>query len=401
MYRSPGLNEIGRLEGDGSAIWLRGRAIERLGGYMTDAADILQAVKNSGDGQYGDAVDALREEIGDAFQVLRQAGELYTPVGPVIAEYGDAVRDVQPRIDAKVEDCESLWAAYEALPGSLYGPRSTSDDEDEQAAQDEYAAKLAAYQRWEDAAREYDSLYYSWSFAYEQAEFGIKDGMAGKIRDPNGWLDALNGIVEVLGWVAFGLAILAIVFAGPFVALAAIVGGLILVLTVVQYALGEATLADLGWALVGVLPFAKLGTLFKGGVGGFLAEASFGLKPSNFSKVASEFKQIREIMEPAGGSVVQWAKNGTTAAWRNGEGIAGMLSRLTTGKDPKGWMSMVEGKGLENMSVLGQLGFMGDLVWQTGHGMLGNMLKIEGLVNKVTGGESVKKDMPTWVEVIW
>ena len=42
-------------------------------------------------------------------------------VATVLVAYGDELDQVQPRIDREVEDCEDLWLAYSALPGSRSG----------------------------------------------------------------------------------------------------------------------------------------------------------------------------------------------------------------------------------------------------------------------------------------
>lgn len=403
MRQSPGFHDIEDLEGDGSAIAQRGRQITRLGGYMTEAAEILHAVKESDDDQTGKAIDELRTVIDDAHMILKEAGELYEPVGPVYVTYGDAVSDQQPGIKTKVDECEELWTTYEGLPGDPFRVADVDDDADDSAKDDaeaEQQAKKQALENWETAASEYDSLYWSWEIAYDNAVSGVDDGMAGKIRDPNGWLDFLNGLVEVLGWIAFAVAILAIIFGGPFVALGAILAGAIFALTALQYLLGEASLGDLGWAIVGLIPIGKLGKLFKGNVTGFLGDMAGNFKPSNFSTMIKELRVVSRIS-----SMHNVGKG--TALWANGGGTAGLMSRLVLGKSPKDFTKMANGIPTDG-SILSQLGSAGNFVFEVGHGMVGNMFKIEGLFNKLDGlfnpfdgGGSVKDDMPGWVDVVW
>src|SRR5690625_1961668 len=326
MQLSPMMREIEYLPGDGEEVERRGKDIEDLGDQMLESADTLQAIKDADDGQHGKAVESLRTEFDDAYETLKEAGELYKPVGPHIAEYGQQVIESQPLIRSKVDDCESLWATYQSLPGSTSGPEPGAEDED--AAEDEHEAKKAAFEVWNQAAGEYDSLVSTWELAYDSAANGISNDMAGKIRDPNAFWDFVDGLVEVLGWVGLAVGVIAMIAGGPFVALAAIIGAAVFAITAVQYIAGEASLSDLMWETVGILPFGKAGRLFRGDVGTFGKEMFKGFSGSNFKEMTGGFRSMGSSFKNAQGA---FGKAGTLFEG----GFADNLARTLTGKDSR------------------------------------------------------------------
>ena len=124
MDRSPKGREIELVEGNPGDIISRGEKIESLGTQMLDSADTLERIKNeavSDGSQKGKAIEKLKDSIGDSYETLREAGELYEPVGPVITAYGTALEGCKPTINNAVEDCESKWATYDSLPGDREG----------------------------------------------------------------------------------------------------------------------------------------------------------------------------------------------------------------------------------------------------------------------------------------
>lgn len=395
MDLSPGGRSIERLIGDGSTIESRGRAITSLGEMMTESATVLQAIKDSDDGQQGQAIAELRSVIGDAYETLRQAGELYTPVGPRVETYGTEVLSSKPAIGSAVDTCEDRWAAYAALPGDFYPgmtPPMPSGDDD--TAGEEFAEKSNAYYDWQDAAYDYDSAVSTWEIAYGNAEYGIGDDMAGKIRDPNGWLDFLDGLVTVLTWVGIAVGIAALILGGPFVALAAIVAGAILALTALQYLLGEASLGELAWAVVGVIPFGKLGTLFRGAddvLGGFAKNLRFG---SNWADMASAWGK-------AGDMATDLGINRFQAMFRTNGGFGGAFTALMTGRNPGAWGEMSENIAKHPETILGGLGAAGESLWDLSHTIIGHGFEIDGWISTVTGNDSLKSQMPPVFDVVW
>lgn len=267
---SPKNRLIEHVEGSPFDIIDRGAEITTLGEQMLNSADLLEDIKNralDSGGQQGKAIEKLRDSIGDSYKVLREAGELYKPVGPVINDYGDALVWLQPLIEDAVEDCQRLWSHYQSLPGDRNGSTEEGggiggigDTSAEDAEQNEAAKQ--AYQDWENRADDFDLYYDSWERAFDDAVTGITSEMAGEIED--GWWDnwgsdlfeVLNTVLSIAGLVVGIIAI----FAGGWV-VALIIGVAALIVTAVRFAHGEASGWDLALAVVGVIPFGKFATM--------------------------------------------------------------------------------------------------------------------------------------------
>lgn len=299
---SPRGRGIEPVEGDPSAIEGRGREIAQLGEAMVASARLLQRVADAQDGQQGKAVDKLREVVGDSHELLAQAGQMYAPTGPVIEAYGIALGDVQPTIRARVDNCASYWAAYVSLPGSV-APRGTdgpgqpeadSPEAEAQAAQD--AAKLAAYERWEEEAARFDSAYDTWEDAFDTAADRIGDVLEDKVED--GFWDHVDKFIEgvqfVLAIAGIVLAVLAIVIGGPIIAaLAALVAVFALVLTLYQFFRGDKGGWDVAMSVINVIPVGKLGMLWnKGGAKTFLTSAVKSFDPGTYKKGIDAFGDV-------------------------------------------------------------------------------------------------------------
>lgn len=274
MESSPKGREIDYVEGSPDGIIERGEAIKTLGDKMLHSADVLEGVKSRAlehGGQQGKAIEKLREAIGDSYTTLREAGELYQPVGPVISAYGNALDSVQPSIKAAVDDSRDLWDTYASLPGSVdprgaggwFQPDEGSPEAELQAEED--AAKKAAYDAWEERAGDFDAHYDTWEDAFDLAVSGVSDELSGSIKD--GFWDNIGPVVDFLKNVvdiaALIVGVVALFAGGWVLALAAVLAFAALALTAAQYARGAASLSDMMWAGVGVLPFGKLTNLSK------------------------------------------------------------------------------------------------------------------------------------------
>lgn len=268
MEDSPRGREIKHVEGRPGDIVSRGKQIESLGKKMHDAATTLQTLKDNtlSDGQQqGQAIQKLQEIIGDSHEKLREAGDLYEPVGPVLVQYGESLESCKPRIDGSANTCKELWSTYESLPGDK--DDSTTEEEggllgiggtDKEEAT-ENKAKKEAYENWQSEAEVFDTWYDVWEDAFDTATNGITDGTSGAIED-SWWSDA----ADILGWVAFAVGIVALVIGGPILgALALIVGALYLVAVLGQFFNDEANGWDIFLAAVAIVPIGKLSTFAK------------------------------------------------------------------------------------------------------------------------------------------
>lgn len=281
MDRSPDRQlEIERVEGRPGDIIDRGEKIETLGQMMLDSATTLETIKNNavGDGsQQGKAIDKLKDAIGESFEKLREAGELYKPVGPVIKDYGTALAECKPVINDAVDDCESLWVIYEGLPGDKDGPTNAEDvfdigaelsklggeDKGPTDAQKNGAAnnqaKLVAYENWCDAAKDFEDGYDSWETAFDDAVTNIGNELSGSIKDSR-WAN----FVDFLEVAALIVGVAALIIGGPLMAaLALAVGALLLITTIMAYKNGERSGKDIAFAALGAFPFCKVTAVTK------------------------------------------------------------------------------------------------------------------------------------------
>ncbi len=380
--RSPAGRDIEHVKGNPETISARGAAIGELGQQMLDSATVLEQIATRATDQQGKAIEQLVETIGDAYKQLREAGELYKPVGPVITAYGDTLADVKPKINGHADMCDTLWATYTSLPGKvkprgtggLFQPDADSAEAELQAQED--AAKKAAFEAWEQEAEDFDADYNTWEQAFDDAVSGITDEMSGKIAD--GWTQWLSTIKDVLSWAGFVLGIAAIIIGGPIIgALAAIVAGLTLIVVAIQFARGEASGVDLTLAIIDVIPIGK--------IGGILADG--GTLASKGGKFGSEFvSQFTNIANKGDwGDLIGVFKNPKTFTDVAG-GFGGVMTRLFTGKD---------------LSFFEDLGSAGG--WQLAagvvemqRGVVGAVFKVDGMFGKVLPGyDGLKREIGT------
>jgi len=397
MDRSPAGRRIEDVKGDPGTISDRGEAIGALGQQMIDSAIVLEQIATRATPQQGKAVEQLIETIGDAYKQLKEAGELYKPIGPVVLSYGDTLSELQPKINTHVSNCEDLWVTYDGLPGKteargtggLFQPDEGSPEAEAQAEED--AAKKVAYEAWEGEAEDFDADYNTWEQAFDDAVSGITDEMSGKIAD--GWTQWLANIKNVLSWAGFVLAIAAIIIGGPIIgALAAIVAGLTLIVVVIQFARGEASWVDLTLAIIDVIPVGKIAGILTDGTSWAAKGGKFGSEfVSQFTDIAkaSDWGTLgRAFLSPAG-----FAKASG--------GLGGIMTRLFTGKE---------------LSFFDDLGNAGG--WQLAggiiemhRGLVGAIFKVDGLFAKVLpdydgqkkelGKVDVGNDYLPVLDVIW
>ncbi|WP_143143757.1 hypothetical protein [Agrococcus sp. Marseille-P2731] len=401
MDPSPKGRPIITVEGDPAAIKLRGTEIEELGTMMTNSATILKGLADGTDGLEGKAADKLREGVGDVHGTLKEAGELYTPTGPVVHAYGVALEADQPAINGHVANCETLWQTYLSLPGSVEArgtggwgePEADSPEAEAQAAEDE--AKQQAYDAWLTEATRFDTDYDSWETAFETAANDVGDALAGKIEDS--FWDDLDGFVagalKVLAVVGLVLAVVGLVIGGPILAaLAAIVAVATLALTIYQYCRGDASKLDLALAIVGVIPFGSLGKLAQGKQGAisFLGDIAGGaFKPSTYSAAVGQLDNLAMASRFAGGGFQGFKASASTFWQLNGTDLGGFMTKLMTGK------------GLDDFSMLSTVMEEG-IDWTTklavgvdfGHSYIGNAIKLTTYGTQLAGTDGLTDRFP-------
>lgn len=388
MEQSPGNRDIEKVTGEADVIMTRGTQIETLGQLMASSASELEDIATGSTELRGKAVDKLREGIGEAYVELRNVSQMYEPTGPVVYDYGVALDDLKPKINTHVDRCEMLWATYDSLPGDregrgvggLFQPDEGSAEAAAQQVEDD--EKQAAYEEWESEAKLFDDDYEDWEDAFDLAAERVGTILDGSLKDSK-W-DMLDGFVAdlltVLKWVGIAVAVLGMIIGGPFLAaLGAILALATLALTVYQFLRDDATVTDLAFAVIGVIPFGSIG---KGGgafvddmLGGFPKGglSGFARNASDFAGSFSAFGRGFSRSLGQGGNVLNGFNRGLAgmqgAAGRMGDGgFINALTRIGTGQNGSDLASLDWGGAID--IVKHQVG-LGDLV--TGGGVTGDL----------------------------
>lgn len=271
MPDSPDGREIERLESEGYDIWSRGRAIESLGERMQKAANTLKLIADEQVGE-GESLEAIKGQAADVHADLKTAGERYSPSGTALKEYGQAVMNVRWQLNNAVAQAEAAWEVVQSRASSVEDAHDVPKGEDgSTTARD--AARATAEQNlgtaegeWRIAAIAFDGFYDTWERAYDTAVTSLQSANEDGVED-GFWDNALpfiEALVTVLEWVGVALLIAALVIGGPLIGvLAAIVAVITLIGTIVLFAKGRKNGQDLAFAIIGVIPFGKLGKLAK------------------------------------------------------------------------------------------------------------------------------------------
>lgn len=377
------MRQMCMFDGDGDAIWTQGNEIWNLGWDMTYASQTLEHLASGEDGQQGKAVDALRKKVDDAYVTLELAGELYRPLGLALRGYGAEVRDgIKTQVDTCYNDAYEKWNTYIDLPGDKDGtdyflginkPEEGSAEEAEQEAED--AAKLQAWEEWEAAANAYDTAYDTWEDAWDEATKKIDDAFTDDLKDSRwenikGWIKVA---LEVLKWAGLVVGIAALIIGGPIIAaIAAAIAVATLVLTVVMAIDGDGSWGDVAWAAVDLIPFGKLGKLFKSGqrmnfVGDMFA--NFGarqrvLKDGVLEIEPNVYKKGWDALMDFGNKSgwERWGK-GANTSWTDS------MVKTLTGKNLNDWDDVATG--------------MPGSIYEMYHSKVAHWLKIEGWGNTI------------------
>lgn len=399
------MRQIMVFDGDGDKAYEQGTAIWNLGWDMTYASQTLRQLASGDDGQQGKAVDALRKKVGDADETLELAGKLYRPLGLALRGYGNEVRNgIQTQIDTCHQTASDRWQEYIDLPGEKDGrdyflgigkPDEGSQEETDNDAED--AAKLQAWNDWEDAAGAYDTAFDTWEDAWDAAIEKIDDAFTDDLKDSR-WEDAKGWIkiaLEVLKWAGLVIGIAALIIGGPIIAaIAAVIAVATIILTVVMAIDGDGSWEDVAWAAVDIVPFGKAGKFAKILKGG---DKATELKKFVKADVLGDFTS--KTYKDGWKAVKDWGTTGANkTGWQKyaGEGAntgwQDSVVKSITGKNITDWDEVEKG--------------MPGSIYEMYHAKGEHLLKIEGwgntIYNQATGGdrESVRDRNPI-VKTVW
>ena len=279
---TPGGNEIEQASLSPGEVVSNANDMISIASRMKSAATTLQELANSADGQQGKAVEKLRDSVGETWEILGDAGELYYDTADAIRTYGWAIGDVGGIADALATayaDAEEKWSTYSGTDGDLHGDvtaDAADDDPNAEADAADNKAKYDAFQAWMNAANHWDQQYDDWETAWNAAVSAIENAHEHGPKD--GWSEWFGDFLEiaylVLTIAAIVLAVIFIVctfwISGPIAAaiagIAATVGAVVSIATavvsIVRFVRGETDLLtmvlDIAFAVPGIGPVANL-----------------------------------------------------------------------------------------------------------------------------------------------
>lgn len=279
-YSSPNRGYVlRRLDGDPADIDARGRHFIEIGAQMRATADALRGIAES-ETMKSKGTDELAEAASETHADLGRAATRYELAGPVLVTYADALETAQNRIHPRIADIENAELAYRNAvdavgdaQGAVIGLETTWPWEDAptEAEKNAAASELSGARSdlaTAEAAREelwseFETAFGTWSDAYDTAADRLADAVEQAGGNDNLW-DQIGTVVDVLGWVIVGLAVVALIVAGgPLFWVLVGLSALHLLLTLGRYANGNVSLSDVVWSAVGLLSFGAGGILAK------------------------------------------------------------------------------------------------------------------------------------------
>lgn len=273
-----------RLDGDPGAIDARGRHFIEIGAQMRATADALREIAES-ETMKSKGTDELAEAASEAHADLGKAATRYELAGPVLVTYAEALETAQLRIHPRIADIENAELSYrnamtavDDAQGAVNGLETTWPWEDEPTGAEKAAASselsgarsdLSSARATRDALwSEFETTFDTWSDAYDTAADQLSDAYEQAGNNDNFW-DQIGTVVDVLGWVIVGLAVVALFVAGgPLFWVLVGLSALHLLLTLGRYLNGNVSLSDVVWSAVGLLSFGATGILAKLGTRG-------------------------------------------------------------------------------------------------------------------------------------
>lgn len=279
---TPGGNEIKQVSLSPGDVVSTANTMISIASRMQSASTTLQELANSDDGQQGKAVEALRDSVGETWEILGDAGDMYYHTADAIRTYGHAIGDVggiAEALSAAYTVADEKWSTYAGADGDLHGDTTADPDDDDPNAESDASdnkAKYDAFQAWMNAANQWDQHYDDWETAWNKAVSAIEDAHEHGPKDGwNEWwgdfLEVAYIIVTIIAIVAGVIAlVLTFVVTGPILAaiaavatvVAAVAGVVVAVISIARYARGETSLTgmilDIVCAVPGVGPVAKL-----------------------------------------------------------------------------------------------------------------------------------------------
>lgn len=306
--RSPNTgHELRPLEGTPVDISTRATHLKTLATTMETTADQL---KNIGDSSVhkSKGTDKLAEMAKETHGDLADAAVRYRGTGAALATYADALQTAQSWLRSNLDDVETaerefqsaVSAKAEADQAEMHATNLASGSDDDSLSQAQTQAEseansaasalTAATTRRNEMWTSFDDMFGTWSDAYDDAVDGIENAID-TAGNNDGFWEFVDDLLDVIAIVLVVLSIIALVIGAPLTGLLGMVifalAAASFLLTALQFAFGRASLSDLAWSAVGLLPFGvgkllargvpTLGTVVQGGRGAVTTAIRAGL----------------------------------------------------------------------------------------------------------------------------
>ncbi|MGN8551639.1 UNVERIFIED_CONTAM: hypothetical protein OHV15_03515 [Microbacterium sp. SLM126] len=326
--RSPqGGHELRQLEGNAEDIWTRGDAWVKLGLVMEKTAEELTAIGDSSIHK-SKGTDKLADMASESADDLDSAGVRYRETGKALRTYADALETAQSWLRRNIDSVERAELDYQSARDAKAEAISSRDsldttwpweddptDAQRSAADDEVGsattALTTATTTRNELWTEFDQVFVAWSDAYDDAVDDIQQAMD-TAGNNDGFWEFVDSALDVIGIVLIVLSVIALIIGAPLTGLLGLVilGLTLLVvgLTLLKFAFGKATLSDVAWSLVGLLPFGigkvlsrgapVLSTVVRGGRSVVTTAIRSGLPRLSLLRPTSWTSPLRSLVAP-------------------------------------------------------------------------------------------------------
>ncbi len=319
-----------QLEGNAADIVSRGESLKTLATTMETTATHLKNIGNSSIHK-SKGTDKLAEMANETHGDLSDAAVRYRGTGKSLATYGDALDTAQTWLRSNIDDVESAENAYQAAldakadadwAETLAATRASSADPEDDAASraatraedaaDDAATSLTSAKTHRDEMwKAFDDVFDTWSDAYDDAVDGIENAIESADNNDGFW-EFVDDLLDVIAIVLVVLSIIALIIGAPLTGLLGIIllvlAAASLLLTLLQFAYGRASLSDVAWSAVGLLPFGvgkilsrgvpALGSVVQGGRGAVTAAIRAGLPRVALLRPGTWATPIRSLFAP-------------------------------------------------------------------------------------------------------
>lgn len=337
------------LTGDPAELGNEVTRMKNVASTIDKLTEMLGNINSSSSSQ-SQKIDELREAAGEARDALSKARKLYNNTGWALGEYQQQLQTSQTDAKAATDDAQAIVGSVTASEESVQTARTaqsqavdaplptgegeldahTRDLEQKSTAvttatttRNRLQGELDGYKtKWDKAKDDLDQ-------AAETARGRIQ-GVADDNPAKDSWWDNLAGFLEglqnILGWVALALAVVALFLTGPLAlvlfAVATAITAVTLLINATLAVSGKKGWGDAIMSAVGLIPFGKffgkglsVATRFKNVGTGFVDNVRFVKKVGDAYKARSAINAAlkRYTLSNAGNTMPRQVKQVATA----------------------------------------------------------------------------------------